>query len=83
VQVNISANPDLAARFKIRAVPTLLIFKKGVPVEFIVGTVPSRFLFETVCKTLGVSSRLNKTRRAGGADCWPSLRQLAFNSTWA
>jgi thioredoxin 1 len=83
VQVNISANPDLATRFKIRAVPTLLIFKKGVPVEFIVGTVPSRFLFETVCKTLGVSSRLNKTGRARGADRWPSLRQLAFNSTWA
>jgi thioredoxin 1 len=83
VQVNISANPDLAARFKIRAVPTLLIFKKGIPVEFIVGTVPSRFLFETVCNTLGVSSRLNKTRRARGVGHWPSLWQLAFNSTWA
>src|SRR5262245_45383480 len=34
VQVNISATPELAARFKVRAVPTLLIFKKGVPVEF-------------------------------------------------
>jgi thioredoxin 1 len=81
VQVNLSADPELAARFKIRAVPTLLIFKKGVPVEFIVGTVPSRFIFETVCKALGVSPRLSRARRARG--CWPSLWQLAFDSSSA
>jgi thioredoxin 1 len=75
VQVNISAHPQVAARFKIRAVPTLLIFKKGVPVEFIVGTVPPRFIFETVCKTLGASPRLTKTRRARGAGHWPSIWQ--------
>jgi thioredoxin-like negative regulator of GroEL len=83
VQVNISADPELAARFKIRAVPTLLIFKKGVPVEFIVGTVPSRFIFETVCKTLGLSPRLTKTQRAQAAGCWLSIWQLAFDSTLA
>jgi thioredoxin len=55
VQVNISADPELARRFKIRAVPTLLVFKNGIPTEFIVGTVPSRFVFETVCKILDVS----------------------------
>jgi thioredoxin 1 len=83
VQANISADPELAARFKIRAVPTLLIFKKGVPVEFIVGTVPSRFLVETVCKTLGISPRLTKTRGAHGTGRWPSTWQLAFDSTSA
>jgi thioredoxin 1 len=83
MQVNISADPELAARFKIRAVPTLLIFKNGVPVEFIVGTVPSRFIFETVCKTLGASVRLTKTRRARGAGRWPSIWQLGFKSTLA
>jgi thioredoxin-like negative regulator of GroEL len=83
VQVNISAHPELAARFKIRAVPTLLIFKKGVPVEFIVGTVPSRFVFETVCKTLGVSPRLTQTRRARRTRRWPSIWTLAFDSTLA
>jgi thioredoxin len=83
VQVNISANPELAARFKIRAVPTLLIFKQGVPVEFIVGTVPSRFIFETICKALGVSPRLTKTRRARDAGRWPSIWSLAFDSTLA
>jgi thioredoxin 1 len=83
VQVNISADPELATRFKIRAVPTLLIFKKGVPVEFIVGTVPSRFIFKTVCNTLGVSSRWTSTRRARSAGRWPSIWQLAFGSTLA
>lgn len=83
VQVNISADPELAARFKIRAVPTLLIFKKGVPVEFIVGTVPARFVFATVCKALGVSTCLTKARRAQHAGSWSSISQLAFDSTLA
>jgi len=83
VQVNISADPELAARFKIRSVPTMLIFKKGIPVEFIVGTVPSRFVFETVCKALGGSTRLTKTRRARHASRWPAIGQLALDSTLA
>ena len=84
VQVNISADHELAARFKIRAVPTLLIFKNGVPVEFIVGTVPPRFIVETVCKTLGISPRLTRSRRAGRSGRWPSIwRTLAFDSTCA
>jgi thioredoxin len=78
VQVNISAGPELAARFKIRAVPTLLIFQKGIPIEFIVGTVPSRFVFETVCKTLGVSPCLTKTECTGGTGRWPALWPLPF-----
>jgi thioredoxin len=81
VQVNISANPALAARFKIRAVPTLLIFKQGVPVEFIVGTVPPRFIFETVCKALAISPRLTTTRRARGTGRWPWIWSLTFDST--
>jgi thioredoxin 1 len=83
VQVNISADPELAARFKIRAVPTLLIFKNGVPVEFIVGTVPPRFIFETVCKTLGVAPRNARARRTRSGTRWPSLWALAFDSTCA
>ena len=83
VQVNLSANPELAARFKVRAVPTLLIFKKGVPVEFIVGTVPSRFVVETVCKALGGPTRLTKARRVRHAGSWPSIWRLAFDLTLA
>jgi thioredoxin-like negative regulator of GroEL len=85
VQVNISAAPELAARFKIRAVPTLLIFKKGVPTEFIVGTVPARFIVETVCKSLGVSPRATKAQRthAQGAGGWAAMWPLVFDSTLA
>jgi thioredoxin-like negative regulator of GroEL len=83
VQVNISADPELAARFKIRAVPTLLIFKHGVPVEFIVGTVPPRFIFETVCKTLGVAPRPARVRQTRNGTRWPSVWALAFDSTCA
>ena len=62
VAVNIVTHPELAARYKIRVVPTLLIFNGGVPVEFIVGTVPNHFIVETVQKALGI--RLD-TARAG------------------
>jgi thioredoxin 1 len=83
VQVNISADPELARRLKIRAVPTLLIFKKGIPIEFIVGTVPSRFVFETVCKTLGVSPCSTEIGRPGGTRSCPTAWQLTFDWTLA
>jgi thioredoxin 1 len=83
VQVNTSADPELAARFKIRAVPTLLIFINGAPVEFIVGTVPPRFIFETVCKTLGMAPRTTRAGRPRSGTRWPSIRALAFDSTCA
>lgn len=83
VQVNISTDPELAARFKIRAVPTLLIFKNGVPVEFIVGTVPSRFIFETVCKALSASPKAIKARRTKSIDRWPSVWSLVPDSSLA
>jgi thioredoxin-like negative regulator of GroEL len=83
VQVNISADAELATRFKIRAVPTLLIFKQGIPVEFIVGTVPSRFILVTICKTLGMSSRFITVRGARHAGHWQSIWQFALDSTSA
>jgi thioredoxin 1 len=83
VQVNIATDPELAARFKIRAVPTLLIFKHGVPVEFIVGTVPSRFIFETVCKALGVAPRATRVQGTQSSLRWPSIWAPAYDSTCA
>jgi thioredoxin 1 len=83
VQVNISADPDLARRLKIRAVPTLLVFKKGIPTEFIVGTVPSRFVFETVCKTLGVSPYSTEIGRPGATRSCPTVWKLMFEWTLA
>jgi len=71
VQVNIAAHPELAARFKIRVVPTLLIFEGGVPVEFSVGIIPEHYLFEMVRKALGGST---ETLEAG--ERHPSNRWL-------
>ena len=83
VRVNIAADPAVAARFKIRAVPTLLMFKNGVPVEFIVGTVPSRFVFETVCKALGGHPKGLKSRRIKTARQWPWRWKFVPDSTFA
>jgi thioredoxin-like negative regulator of GroEL len=69
VQVNIAAHPELAARFKIRVVPTLLIFEGGLPVEFSVGIIPEHYLFEMVRKALGWGT---ETLEAG--DRHPSSR---------
>ena len=35
----VDENPDTASGFSIRSIPTLLIFKEGVPVSQIVGAV--------------------------------------------
>ncbi len=83
VQVNVSAHPELAARFKIRAVPTLLIFKSGIPVEFIVGTVPMRFIFETLCKTLGVRPKITNARGMEVLSQWPWKLRWVPDSTFA
>ena len=83
VQVNIATHPGLARRFKIRAVPTLLIFKNGVPIEFIVGTVPSRFILETVAKTLGIYPYASETGRPGATEACLTSWQLTFDWTLA
>jgi len=42
--VDIEAHPELAARFNIRAVPTLIVFKDGQPVQTITGVRSKAFL---------------------------------------
>ncbi len=39
-KVNTDENPDLASRYKIRGIPTLMFFKKGQMVDQAVGVVP-------------------------------------------
>jgi thioredoxin-like negative regulator of GroEL len=64
VHVDLATYPDLAVRFKIRVIPTLLLFMHGVLTEFIVGMIPTRFLVETLSTALGVRANLNTS---GGA----------------
>ncbi len=48
VRVDLATHLELAARLKIRVAPTLLFFKGGRLVEFIVGPVPTQFIVEMV-----------------------------------
>jgi len=41
VKVNIDENPQLAGRFNIRSVPTMLLFKDGRQVEMLSGAMPA------------------------------------------
>jgi thioredoxin 1 len=75
VQVNIAAHPKLAARFKIRVVPTLLIFEGGVPVEFSVGIVPEHYLFEMVRKALGGGTETQKAAETHLSGQWLRKRR--------
>jgi thioredoxin 1 len=51
IRVNPATDRELAARLKIRVVPTLLFFKGGAPVEFMVGPVPTQFIVDMVANT--------------------------------
>ncbi len=39
-KVNMDENPDIAAKYGVRSIPTLLLFKDGEPVAIQVGAVP-------------------------------------------
>ena len=51
VRVDLATHLELAARLKIRVVPTLLFFKGGALVEFMVGPVPTQFIVEMLANT--------------------------------
>jgi len=51
-KVNVDEAPELAERFKIRAIPTLMVFVGGKPVEKIEGVLPATILEELVEKHL-------------------------------
>lgn len=44
VKVNTDENPDLAMRYKITGIPTLMFFKNGKPLEQVIGAVPKGHL---------------------------------------
>ena len=43
-KLDVDHNPMAAQRFNVRGIPTMLVFKGGVPVEQIVGSVPEEKL---------------------------------------
>lgn len=52
VKLNTDENPNVASKYGIRSIPTLMIFKGGDRVDTVVGAVPKATLAETLNKHL-------------------------------
>lgn len=50
VKLNTDENPNVASKYGIRSIPTLMIFKEGQRVDMVVGAVPKSTLATTVEK---------------------------------
>jgi len=55
LKLNTDENPDIAGKYCIMSIPTLLFFKGGQPVEKIIGAVPKRILKEAIDKLLSTT----------------------------
>lgn len=49
-KVDVDSNQQTAARYGIRSIPTLILFKNGQPVDQIMGNVPKEKLVEMIRK---------------------------------
>lgn len=49
-KVDVDVNQQTAARYGIRSIPTLILFKGGQPVEQVMGNVPKEKLVEMIRK---------------------------------
>ena len=53
VKVNIDENPDLAAQFGVRSIPTLMLFKDGQQASVQVGAAPKSKLVSWINSNVG------------------------------
>lgn len=51
-KLNVDENPVTPGKFGIKAIPTLILFKNGSPVETIVGAVSKNTIVSTINKVL-------------------------------
>ena len=51
-KVNVDENPETTMKFRIRSIPTLIVFKNGEVAEQIVGAVPKSEIEKILSKTL-------------------------------
>ena len=51
-KINVDENPITPGKYGIRAIPTLIIFKKGEPIEVIVGAVSKSVILNALNKAL-------------------------------
>ena len=49
-KLNIEDSPEIANQYRIRSIPTLMLFKDGQKVETVVGAVPKTTLHTTITK---------------------------------
>jgi len=47
-KVNVDENPDIARRFEVMSIPTLIVFKDGVAAKRLVGAKPKGALLEEI-----------------------------------
>jgi thioredoxin 1 len=76
VRVDLATHLELAARLKIRVVPTLLFFKGGALVEFVVGPVPTQFIVEMVANTY-LRRRSLRQGTYHSRECKPAHRSVS------
>jgi thioredoxin 1 len=54
-KVDVDSNPEVAMKFGIRSIPTIMVFKGGKVVEQIIGAMPKRNLLEKLAPHIGVN----------------------------
>lgn len=52
LKLNVDENPQTAAKFGVRSIPTMIIFKNGQDVDQIVGNVPKETILSMIQKHL-------------------------------
>lgn len=51
-KIDVDQSPEIAARYGVRSIPTLIFFRDGVPVDQIVGARPKPAMRQKIEKTL-------------------------------
>jgi len=50
VKLNVDENPNMAAKFGIRSIPTMILFKNGKTVETLMGNQPKEAIAQTLAR---------------------------------
>ena len=51
-RLNTQEWPDVAAKYDVMSLPTVIIFKDGEPVDFVVGAVPKKIIADRIKRVL-------------------------------
>ncbi len=52
-RLNTQEWPDVAAKYDVMSLPTVIIFRDGEPVDFVVGAVPKKIIADKIRNILG------------------------------